>query len=234
MRCRVCDSPNTRTVFSLSYMPLANSLLSSPTKAFKKYPLDLMLCKDCSLVQIGQIVPPEELFVNYNYLTSYSTPMVEHAKQLVNEVLGKNKLEHDSLVVEIGSNDGYLLQHYAGVKRLGIDPSERAADAAMEKGVPTIRSFFDKKLALEMGIQADVIHANNVLAHIPELNDFVAGLSILLKHDGLLIVEVPYLCRLIDKTSFDTIYHEHVYYSSLTSLWRLFARHGLTIAEVDM
>jgi SAM-dependent methyltransferase len=221
-------------VFSLGEMPLANSLLSSPDEKFKKYLLELMLCQNCSLVQLSQTVPPEEMFKDYGYLTSYSFPMVEHAKKLVEEVLEKKPLDSNSTVMEIGSNDGYLLQHYPHrVFIAGIDPSKKAVDSAMSKRIRTLPAFFNKKLALGIERKADVIHANNVLAHVPDLNDFVTGLSILLKDDGLLIVEVPYVCRMIDKTAFDTIYHEHVFYFSLTALENLFTRHGFYIAEAQ-
>ena len=233
MRCRICDSSNTAMVFSLGEMPLANSLLRNADDPFKKYILELVLCKDCSLVQLSKTVPPEEMFIDYSYLTSYSTPMVEHAKRLVAEVRERIALDKDSLVVEIGSNDGYLLQHYDGIPVLGIDPSEQAADAAMGRGVPTIRSFFNYHTAVEIGKKADVVHANNVLAHVPDLRDFVVGLSKILKDDGTLIVEIPYLCRLIDKAAFDTIYHEHVYYFSLTALHGLFSKYGFTIIDTQ-
>lgn len=214
-------------------MPLANSLLSSPDEEYRVYPLTLLQCESCTLVQLADLIPPDELFVDYSYLTSCSPPMVDHAKRLVNEVTSCIPLTNRSLVVEIGSNDGYLLQHYNTIPVLGIDPSERAADAAAARDVPTVRAFFNYKLAKELGPQADVIHANNVLAHVPDLNDFVAGLATLLKPSGTIILEVPYLARLIDKTAFDTIYHEHAYYFSLTALSRLFLRHGLGITDAE-
>lgn len=232
MNCRSCGG-ETQLVFSLSNMPLANSLLNSPDEPYKTYPLELILCESCSLVQLAETIPPEEMFVDYSYLTSCSPPMVEHARKLVIKVEERKKLDADSLVVEIGSNDGYLLQHYHDIPVLGIDPSERAADIAASKGISTIRDFFSLRVANAMGPVADVIHANNVLAHCPDLNDFVAGLSHLLKPDGLITIEVPYLCRLIDKTAFDTIYHEHVYYFSVTALTSLFHRHNLEITDID-
>jgi SAM-dependent methyltransferase len=233
MKCRSCGG-NTRQVFSLGKMPLANSLLDSPDQPYKTYPLDLMLCGDCSLVQLAEAVPPSEMFIDYAYLTSVSYPMVDHAKRLVDEIMDKCA-SANPYVVEIGSNDGYLLQHYVkrGIRVLGIDPSENAAEAAEEKGVPTHPKFFNSAEARAFGELADIIHANNVLAHVPDLNDFVSGLAILLKPGGVLIVEVPYLCRLIDRTAFDTIYHEHMYFFSLTPLIHLFARHHLSITKVE-
>lgn len=232
MNCRSCDAP-TRPIFSLGKMPLANSLLNSPNEKYKTYPLDLALCESCSLVQLTKTVPPEDLFVDYSYLTSYSPPMIAHAKSLVDSIRARISLSNRSLVMEIGSNDGYLLRHYNPIPVLGIDPSERAADAAAEFDIPTVRGFFSAKMASSLGPQADIVHANNVLAHVPDLNDFVAGIAMVLKPDGTVIIEVPYICQLLDKTAFDTIYHEHVYYFSLTALNHLFAAHGLTITHTE-
>lgn len=231
MNCRSCGG-ETGEIFTLGAMPLANSLLDDPNDHYKKYPLTLMLCRDCSLVQLSEIVPPSEMFVDYSYLTSCSPPMVEHAKVLVDKVRAQRTLNSKSLVMEIGSNDGYLLQHYKGVNVLGIDPSVRAAKNAEWLGVETRVEFFTASLAATLP-RADVIHANNVLAHVPNLNDFVSGLAIALKEDGTIIIEVPYLCDLIDKTSFDTIYHEHVYYFSVVSLGLLLKRHGLHVNDVE-
>ena len=234
MICRVCGS-GTEQIFSLGEMPLANSLLASPDESYPTFPLNLVKCESCTLVQLEETVPPEQLFVDYNYLTSCSPPMVEHAKRLVEEVISRKTLTEDSYIVEVGSNDGYLLQHYksTGARVLGIDPSEKAAEIATQKGVWTLKGFFNHYMAQGLNQKADIIHANNVLAHVPDLNDFVAGLAHLLKDDGTLIVEVPYLCSLIDKTAFDTIYHEHVYYFSLTALSRLFRRHNLIISDAQ-
>jgi SAM-dependent methyltransferase len=234
VNCRSCGG-NARQVFTLGNLPLANSLLSTPYDNFSTFPLTLMKCDGCTLIQLDRTVPPDQLFVDYNYLTSCSPPMISHAKSLVSLILHSRQLSNQSLVVEIGSNDGYLLQHYVshGIPVLGIDPSERAADAASERKVPTLRSFFNSKLGLEMHNTADLVHANNVLAHVPDLNDFVSGLSYILKDDGTLIIEVPYLCSVIDKTAFDQIYHEHIYQFSLTALVNLFQRHDLIITDAE-
>jgi len=232
MNCRSCGS-RTHPIFSLGEMPLANSLLNSPDESYKKYPLELALCETCSLVQLTETVPPEEMFTDYSYLTSYSSPMVAHAKSLVESVRKRIPLDNRSLVMEIGSNDGYLLQHYGPIPVLGIDPSERAADAAAKLDIPTVRGFFSAAMAKGLGPQADIIHANNVLAHVPDLNDFVLGLSLALKPDGTVIIEVPYLYELLAKTAFDQCYHEHVYQFSLTALDRLFTRHGMTIIRTE-
>jgi len=233
MTCRGCGSSDTRTIFSLGDMPLANSLLDGPSQPYKTYPLELALCPVCSLVQLTQTVPPEDLFVDYSYLTSYSIPMVEHAKQLVDEVMS---LYSPEFILEIGSNDGYLLQHYlphSVPTVLGIDPSHIAAQAAKSRNVATIEGFFGSLYANTIVDQVDIIHANNVLAHVPDLNDFVGGIALALKPSGLAIIEVPYLCQLIDKTAFDTCYHEHIFYFSLTALSALFARHNLIINRTD-
>lgn len=232
MKCRSCWA-DTTPIFSLGLMPLANSLLDSPADSYKTYPLELYLCLQCSLVQLGETIPPEDMFVDYSYLTSYSIPMVEHAKRLVDQVVAER---NPQFVVEIGSNDGYLLQHYLPHGTpivLGVDPSHIAADSARSKGIKTVEGFFGPLYAETIANQADIIHANNVLAHVPDLNDFVSGIATALKPSGTAIIEVPYLCKLIDNTSFDTIYHEHVFYFSLTALRGLFSRHGLTINHVD-
>jgi SAM-dependent methyltransferase len=219
-------------------MPLANSLLSTPDEAYQTYPLDLIKCSDCTLVQLKETVPPEKMFVDYNYLTSTSFPMVAHAKKLAEKVMDireSHNLKINHLVVEIGSNDGYLLEQYVpyGIPVLGIDPSVKAANVAARKRVPTIQDFFSLRMAESMGRIADVVHANNILAHVPDLNDFVAGVAKILKMNGLFIVEVPDVKALLEKAAFDTIYHEHVYYFSFQSLVLLMARHGLTIQEVE-
>lgn len=232
MNCRSCGFP-THSIFHLGRMPLANSLLNSPNDPYKRYPLELMLCESCSLVQLHETIPPAEMFVDYSYLTSCSPPMIDHARKLVAQVESRIPLGADSLVVEIGSNDGYLLQHYHGIRVLGIDPSKRAADIAAQKGIETYRTFFNASVGESLRGRTDVIHANNVLAHVPDLNDFVSGLALMLKPNGMLIIEVPYLCRLIDKTIFDQFYHEHVYQFSLTSLFHLLSRHGLIISHIE-
>ena len=235
MKCRVCDHETPlQSVLNLGEMPLANSLLSRPDEEFKRYPLEMLHCPDCHLVQLSHIVPPSELFTDYAYLTSCSPPMVEHAKQLVDKVLSIRSLCASSLVMEIGSNDGYLLQHYLphGIPVLGIDPSAQAAAEAEKRSVRTLREFFDSTMAMTLE-KADVIHANNVLAHVPYLDDFVACLAHVLKDNGVLIIEVPYLCDLINKIAFDTIYHEHVYYFSLTALTNILSLSSLTICDVE-
>ncbi len=190
-------------------------------------------------MQITETVPPDTLFREYAYFSSFSDTMVRHAKEIAHTMTGALKLNEQSLVVEVASNDGYLLQWYkqAGVPVLGIEPARNIAKMAeVQKGIPTICEFFGRELAqqlIKQGQQADVIHANNVLAHVPDLNGVIAGFKTLLKPDGVVVVEAPYLKDLIDHVEFDTIYHEHLCYFSLTSLDRLFRRHGLQIVDVE-
>jgi SAM-dependent methyltransferase len=241
IQCRSCGQPDLELILSLGQMPLANSLISAaqlddpePT-----YPLDLALCPKCALVQITETVPPEDLFREYAYFSSFSDTMLQHARAIVQHMLASRKLDAHSLVVEIASNDGYLLQYYkeAGVPVLGIEPAINIAKVAEEKrGIRTLTEFFGREVARQLvkqGKRADVIHANNVLAHVADLNGFVEGLRRLLKDDGVAVIEVPYVKDLIDRCEFDTIYHEHLCYFSLTALDRLFERHGLGIVDVE-
>jgi SAM-dependent methyltransferase len=204
-----------------------------------RYPLDLAFCPECFLVQILETVPPETLFSNYPYFSSFSDTVVRNAEALVSRLLASRPLDASKLAVEIASNDGYLLQFYkrAGVPVLGIEPASNIAQVAeKEHGIPTLCEFFGQALARQLrkeGRGADVIHANNVLAHVPDLNGLVEGIGILLKGDGMAVIEVPYLKEMMDQCEFDTIYHEHLCYFSLTTLDRLFQRHGLVIEDVE-
>ncbi|HXP82576.1 MAG TPA: class I SAM-dependent methyltransferase [Verrucomicrobiae bacterium] len=232
--CRVCQSSGLVEVLSLGNLPLANSLLNSPEEEYETYPLNWMLCTHCSLVQLDRVVPPKLLFDDYNYLTSCSPPMVEHARALVELVLKRFQPDEQGLVVELGSNDGYLLQHYPSwVDILGMDPSKQAILEAAKRYIPTLHGYFGLSEVAKFGRKAYVVHANNVLAHVPDVLDFVSGIRELLSPDGVAIIEVPYLCDLVSRASFDTIYHEHVYYFSLTSLVDLFGRCQLYVNEVE-
>ncbi len=221
--------------------PLANALLTEEQldQPEPRWPLELAWCPDCSLVQITETVPPETLFREYAYFSSFSDTMVQHARGIAERLTDAEELSAESLVVEIASNDGYLLQWYkqSGIPVLGIEPARNIARVAeAEKGIPTISEFFGRDLSVQLaerGQQADVIHANNVLAHVPDLNGVVAGFATLLKPTGIVVVETPYLKDLIDHVEFDTIYHEHLCYFSLTALDRLFRRHGLEIIDVE-
>jgi len=227
-------------ILSLGRTPLANALLSETqvAESERTYPLDLALCPHCALVQITETVPPEELFREYAYFSSFSDTMLCHAEALACRLVHSRGLGSGSLVVEAASNDGYLLQYYdrAGVPVLGIEPARNIAAVAEQRGVATVCEFFGAELASQLataGRRADVIHANNVLAHVADLNGFVSGLEVLLKDDGIAVIEVPYLRELIDRVEFDTIYHEHLCYFSLTALDQLFQRHSLQIVDVE-
>jgi SAM-dependent methyltransferase len=240
--CRSCDARDLRLVLSLGSTPLANALRSEEQLSLPEetYPLDLAFCPECALLQITETVPPEKLFRDYLYFSSFSDTLLEHARRLAERVIASRGLNGRSLVVEVASNDGYLLQNYkrAGVAVLGVEPAVNIARvAAEERGIPTVCDFFGEGLARSLregrGLRADVIHAHNVLAHVADLNGFVRGLALLLKEDGEAIVEVPYARDMIEGCEFDTIYHEHLCYFSLTALDNLFRRHRLLVADVE-
>jgi SAM-dependent methyltransferase len=228
-------------VLSLGRTPLANSLRDESSLASPEptYPLDLAFCPRCSLVQLLESVPPEQLFRDYCYFSSFSDTMLQHAEQLAEHLVHTRRLGPHSLIVEAGSNDGYLLRFYqrAGVSVLGIDPAANAAQFAQEQhGIPTRADFFGHTLAEALvaeGKRADVFHAHNVLAHVPDLNGFVRGIALLLADDGVAVVEAPYVKDMLDRCEFDTIYHEHLCYFSLTALDHCFRRHGLLIEDVE-
>lgn len=228
MKCRSCNSTNLTLIISFGDMPLANGLLDSPDDECVRYPLDLYLCYDCTLVQISQTIPPEILFEKYVYYSSYSNIVLANAEKLVGRVMERYNPE---FVVEIASNDGYLLQYYPDSVDhiIGIEPAENVAVVAMAKGITTRTEYFSAELARTFGKKPDIIHANNVLAHVADLNDFVEGISVLLSDDGVAIIEVPYVTDMIENCEFDTIYHEHLCYFSVTALEKLFSRHGLFI-----
>ncbi|MFG0249630.1 MAG: class I SAM-dependent methyltransferase [Phycisphaeraceae bacterium JB051] len=238
--CRICGNSETRPVLHLGKTPLANALLkdSQLNQPEPRYDLNLVFCPQCALVQIDLTVPPEALFSDYPYFSSFSDTMVNHARQLAMSMIDRKKLDANSLVIEPASNDGYLLQHYkqAGVNVLGIEPATNIAKVANEKNITTRNDFFTCELASELasqGVKADVIHAHNVMAHVADLNGFVQGVATLLKSDGTFILEAPYVRDMIDHVEFDTIYHEHLCYFSLTALKTLFENHGLYIVHVE-
>ena len=237
--CRSCGAAQLEPVLSLGRTPLANALLREEDLAQPEptFPLDLVFCPSCALVQITETVPPEQLFSHYLYLSSFSDTMVKHAEKLAHQLVKERNLGPDSLVIEVASNDGYLLQFYklAGVPVLGIEPAANVAKVADDKGIPTLVRFFGRELAAELresGRRADVIHAHNVLAHVADLNGFVAGLAMTLKDGGVAVIEAPHVKPMIERLEFDTIYHEHLCYYSLTALQPLFKRHGLEIVDV--
>jgi SAM-dependent methyltransferase len=238
--CRSCGAPELAGVLSLGCTPLANALLTKEQLEADEatYPLELVFCPSCTLIQITETVPPEKLFREYFYLSSFSETVLHNAEALAQRLASAYRLDAGSLVVEIASNDGYLLQNYqrAGIPVLGIEPATNIARVAEERGIPTLCEFFGAAIAEQLraeGRRADLIHANNVLAHVPDLNGFVRGIHALLKDDGVAVIEVPYVKEMIDRCEFDTIYHEHLCYFSLTALDRMFRRHKLVITDVE-
>ena len=240
-RCRSCGGENLRVFLSLGNMPLSDGLLTADAlqREEPRYPLDVAFCPDCTLVQILATVPPEQLFgADYPYFSSFTDSLLEHSAANVAARIEERRLDGKSLVVELASNDGYLLQYYRerGIPVLGIDPALGPVAAARARGVETLQAFFGRELAIQLatnGRQADVIHANNVLAHVADTNGFVSGIGTLLKEDGVAVIEVPYVKELIDHGEFDTIYHEHLCYFSVTALAELFRRHRLSLNRVE-
>ncbi len=238
--CRSCESFNIETILSLGILPLANALVSNKdiNKQEKQYPLELVFCPKCSLVQINETVDPRILFSKYYYFSSFSDTMLQHSKKLVDKLVKEQGLTEENLVIEIASNDGYLLQYFKtyNVPVLGIEPAENVAKISEEKGIPTLCEFFNSETATKLKAEnktADVIIGNNVLAHIAGLNDFIEGIRIILKDDGIGIFEFPYVRDMIDKNEFDTIYHEHLCYYSLSSIDNLFKNHHLIIVDIE-
>ena len=239
-KCISCGAAALTPVMSLGTTPLANALLaqSQLSAAEACFPLDLVFCGRCAMVQITEFVPPTTLFSDYAYFSSFSDTIVAAAKKLAERLVEGRKLGAGSLVVELASNDGYLLQHYvaAGVPVLGIEPAANIAKFANERGIRTRSEFFGLECAQRLvaeGLVADVVHANNVLAHVPDLNGFVAGVAAVLKPGGVAVIEAPYVRDMIEKCEFDTIYHEHLCYFSVSALVPLFVRHGLALADIE-
>lgn len=239
--CRSCMSRRIVSFLDLGVTPLADRLLAGEAgESEPVFPLNVVFCEDCALVQITETVAPEVLFADaYPYYSSFSPALLAHSRENALGVLAERKLTGESLVIELASNDGYLLKNYveAGIPVLGIDPADGPAAAAERIGVPTLRDFFTLELAERLnaeGKSADVVHANNVLAHVADTNGFVLGLRTILKPDGVAVIEVPYLKSLIEHVEFDTIYHEHLCYFSVTALDHLFRRHGLYLNKVEL
>ncbi len=238
--CRSCGQGDLKKILDLGSTPLADALLTEEQLKYPEptYPLEVAFCPNCSLMQILETVSPEKLFCeDYPYYSSFSESLLKHSKENALDLIKMKNLNRGSLVVEVASNDGYLLKNFVehGIPCLGIDPAEGPVSAAKEAGVPTICGFFDKNLAKQMrneGLGADVVIANNVLAHVADTNGLVEALSILLKDDGMVVIEVPYVRDLIDNCEFDTIYHEHLCYFSVASLDYLFRQHSLFINGV--
>jgi SAM-dependent methyltransferase len=238
--CRFCKQPLRFTFVDLGMSPLCESYLSVEqlNQGESFYPLHAFVCENCFLVQLEEYVSRENIFTEYAYFSSYADTWLEHCKNYAHMVSKRFNLNQESFVVEVASNDGYLLQYFIqlGIPVLGIEPAKNVAKVAVEKGVPTLTEFFGRELATRLrneGKQADLIAGNNVLAQVPDINDFVAGLKILLKPGGVLTIEFPHLMNLIEQNQFDTMYHEHFSYFSFITAEKIFSAHGLTLFDVE-
>lgn len=239
-RCRFCGTPLKAVFADLGMSPLSNAYLDASRVGGMEpfFPLLAYVCSECFLVQLEEQETPQNIFTDYAYFSSYSTSWLEHCRKYVEMMIRRFNLDGRRQVVEIASNDGYLLQYFVkeNIPVLGIEPAENVARAAREAGVPTISKFFGRAAARELvddGKGADLLLGNNVLAHVPDINDFVAGMKIALKDDGVITMEFPHLLQLIEKNQFDTIYHEHYSYLSLLTVTRIFDYHGLTMFDVE-
>ena len=239
-RCRFCAASLDHVFVDLGMSPLCESFVPAERLSAMEpfYPLLVYVCDECFLVQLEEFVPPEEIFTEYAYFSSYADSWVEHARRYTETICEREGLGRESLVVELASNDGYLLQHFVarGVPCLGIEPAANVARDAERRGVPTLVEFFGRataeRVAAERG-RADLLLGNNVLAQVPDLNDFVAGMKILLAPGGVITMEFPHLLRLMEENQFDTIYHEHFSYFSYTTTARIFEAHGLRLFDVE-
>jgi SAM-dependent methyltransferase len=238
--CRVCSAPLQQTFVDLGMSPLCESYLNVDelNQMERFYPLHAYVCDQCFLVQVEQYVVPEAIFGEYAYFSSYSDSWLAHAKAYVDMISRRLNLSATSRVIELGSNDGYLLQYFVanGVPALGVEPARNVADAAIARGVPTRVAMFGRRTARDLVSahgQADLIIGNNVLAQVPDINDFVVGMKWLLKPGGVITMEFPHLLRLMQENQFDTIYHEHFSYFSLLAAERIFAAQGLCVFDVD-
>jgi 2-polyprenyl-3-methyl-5-hydroxy-6-metoxy-1,4-benzoquinol methylase len=238
--CRFCDHHLRFTFVDLGMSPLCESFLNPEqlNQMEPFYPLHVFVCENCFLVQLEEYVSPEHIFTEYAYFSSYADAWLEHAQNYTNLVTERFHLSQDSYVVEIASNDGYLLQYFLqkNIPVLGIEPAKNVAQVAIEKGIPTLTEFFGHGKAKQLrdeGIQADLIIGNNVLAQVPDVNSFVAGMKTLLKEEGVITIEFPHLMRLIEENQFDTIYHEHFSYFSFIVAENIFSSHGLTLFDVE-
>src|ERR1700745_233817 len=239
-RCRFCDAAVERTFVDLGMSPLCETYLSPAdlNRGELYYPLHVYVCEECFLVQLDQYESPENIFGNFAYFSSSSDSWLKHWENYCQRMAARFGLNEQSFVVEVASNDGYLLQYFAqqNVPVLGIEPAANVAKVAVEKGVPTLVQFFGTELASTLageGRCADLVLGNNVLAQVPDLNDFVEGLKVLLKPHGILTLEFPHLLKLIERNEFDTIYHEHFSYFSLLTTIRILEAHGLKVFDVE-
>ncbi|HET9403864.1 MAG TPA: class I SAM-dependent methyltransferase, partial [Burkholderiales bacterium] len=239
--CRSCGAALAHTFADLGMSPISNAFLKAEdlNRMEPFYPLHAYVCAECFLVQLEEFESPQKIFGDhYAYFSSYSDSWLDHARRYTEQMTARFGLGAQSRVIEIASNDGYLLQYFRqkGVPVLGIEPARNVAEAAVAKGIPTLAKFFGVATAAELvatGARADLLLGNNVLAHVPDLNDFVAGMKLVLKPDGVLTMEFPHLQHLIEQNQFDTIYHEHFSYFSFLAAERVFARHGLQLFDVE-
>ena len=238
--CLFCKTPLRHTFVDLGMHPLCESYVSREqlNQMEPFYPLRVFVCKKCFLVQLQEYVSPAEIFTEYAYFSSYADSWVQHAKRYTEMIVERLGLGQDSLVVELASNDGYLLEHFVkkGIPALGIEPAANVAKVAQEKGVPTLVKFFGEKTARELvaeGRRADLVLGNNVLAQVPDINDFVGGIKLLLAPQGVVTIEFPHLMKLMEENQFDTIYHEHFSYFSLMTAESIFAAHKLVLFDVE-
>ena len=239
MNCRFCNEKNLEEFIDLNNAPASNSYLKSLTNVEPYYPLKVFTCPNCKLVQIDEVKSSAAIFdENYAYFSSYSKSWLVHCKGYVEKVTKRFGLNEDTQVVEIASNDGYLLQYFLekSIPVLGVEPTANTAKIAQEKGINTLTEFFTTAQAEIMkndGVSPKLLLGNNVLAHVPDINDFVGGMKILLAHDGIITIEFPHLCELISNNQFDTIYHEHYSYLSFTFVQRLFSKYDLELFDVE-
>jgi SAM-dependent methyltransferase len=239
--CHSCGATLWQTLLDLGDQPLANSYLTREqveARDESRYPLHARVCSECLLVQVEQVLPPEEIFSDYAYFSSYSDSWLEHSAKFTRAATKRLALGPESMVIEVASNDGYLLKNFVneGVPVLGIEPAANVAEVAVASGVPTEVAFFGRESAariLERGAAADLVVANNVLAHVPDLDDFLGGVADILKPNGVLTIEVPHVLRMLEANEFDTIYHEHLSYFSLLAACEVLSRRGLRVCDVE-
>ena|SRR5215510_5293026 len=238
--CRFCGAPLRNTFVDLGMSPLCQTHIEPDQLNHPEifYPLHAYVCESCLLVQLEQYASPQQIFGDYAYFSSYSDSWLEHARRYTARMVERFALDRNARVIELASNDGYLLQDFVrrGIPCLGIEPAANVAKVAVERGVPTIVRFFGRQAAEELSRdwgRPDLLLGNNVLAHVPDLNDFVAGMKVLLKPSGVITMEFPHLLRLVQENQFDTIYHEHFSYFSFLVVERVFAHHGLTLFDVE-
>ncbi|MEN6348195.1 MAG: class I SAM-dependent methyltransferase [Syntrophomonas sp.] len=239
-KCRFCSTTLKDTVVDLGMSPLSNSFISAEQLNSKEvfYPLHVYVCPKCFLVQLEEFESPDVIFNDYAYFSSFSDTWLNHARQYTELMYERFSIMNKKLVIEIASNDGYLLQYFRdkGTEVLGIEPAANVAQTAIDKGIPTVVDFFGTSLARKLtndGIKADLLLGNNVLAHVPDINDFVAGMKRILRNDGIVTMEFPHLLKLMEQQQFDTIYHEHFSYLSFTTVETIFTAHGLKLFDVE-